>query len=71
MHGGKTIMAAKKKFEVEENETIDMCLDRMKEEGYMPVKRIEKPIFKEVVVKGEKNYEPAGRKIVFEAKKID
>jgi len=71
MHGGKTIMVAKKKFEVEENETIDMCLDRMKEEGYMPVKRIEKPIFKEVIVKGEKNYEPAGRKIVFEAKKID
>ena len=62
-------MVAKKKFEVEENETIDMCLDRMKEEGYMPVKRIEKPIFKEVIVKGEKNYEPAGRKIVFEAKK--
>lgn len=64
-------MAAKKKFEVEENETISMCLDRMKEEGFMPVKRIEKPIFKEVIINGEKNYEPAGRKIVFEAKEID
>lgn len=64
-------MAAKKKFEVEENETIGMCLDRMKEEGYMPVKRIEKPIFKEVIINGEKNYEPAGRKIIFEAKRID
>ena len=29
-------MESKKKFEVEENETIDMCLERMKEEGYMP-----------------------------------
>lgn len=67
----QTNMASKKKFEVEENETIGMCLDRMKEEGYMPVKRIEKPIFKEVIINGEKNYEPAGRKIFFEAKKID
>lgn len=63
-------MTAKKKFEVEENETIDACLERMRQEGYMPIKRIEKPIFKEVIQNGKTNYEPLGRKIVFEAKKI-
>lgn len=54
-------------FEVQENETIDQCLDRIQKAGYMPVRRIEKPIFKE-----EKNgsVEPIGRQIVFEAKKI-
>ena len=29
------------KFKVNENETISKCLSRMREEGYMPVKRIE------------------------------
>ncbi|MEB7780643.1 NETI motif-containing protein [Mammaliicoccus fleurettii] len=33
------------KFRVEENETIEMCLNRMKEQGYTPVKRFEKPVF--------------------------
>ncbi|QJI69135.1 NETI motif-containing protein [Staphylococcus haemolyticus] len=32
------------KFKVNENETISECLTRMREEGYMPVKRIEKPV---------------------------
>ncbi|MGM9928346.1 MAG: NETI motif-containing protein [Bacillus sp. (in: firmicutes)] len=63
-------MTAKKRFEVEENETIDMCLDRMKQEGYMPVRRTEKPIFKEVLVDGKSVHEPVGRKIVFDAKKM-
>lgn len=35
-------------FEVEENETIEQCLDRMKEQGYMPVGRREEPVFHEV-----------------------
>ena len=35
------------KFKVNENETISECLTRMREEGYMPVKRIEKPIYTE------------------------
>ncbi|MCE0455305.1 NETI motif-containing protein [Staphylococcus haemolyticus] len=35
------------KFKVNENETISECLSRMREEGYMPVKRIEKPIYTE------------------------
>ncbi|MFF3103307.1 NETI motif-containing protein [Viridibacillus arvi] len=32
-------------FEVEENETIDACLQRMKEAGYMPISRKEEPLF--------------------------
>lgn len=32
-------------FEVEENETIDACLERMKREGYIPVGRKEEPLF--------------------------
>ena len=35
------------KFKVNENETISECLTRMREEGYMPVKRNEKPIYTE------------------------
>jgi hypothetical protein len=58
-------------FEVQENETIDQCLERMKKEGYTPVRRIEKPIFQEVKTGDEIQYEPIGRQIVFEAIKID
>lgn len=32
-------------FEVQENETIEQCLERMKKEGYMPIGRREEPIF--------------------------
>lgn len=35
------------KFRVNENETIADCLARMREEGYMPVRRIEKPVYTE------------------------
>jgi hypothetical protein len=35
-------------FDVEENETIEQCLERMKKEGYMPFGRREEPIFHEV-----------------------
>ncbi|EIJ79823.1 hypothetical protein PB1_05642 [Bacillus methanolicus PB1] len=58
-------------FEVQENETIDQCLDRMKKEGYTPVRRMEKPVFQEVKTDDSIQYEPIGRQIVFEAKKID
>ncbi|AIE58797.1 NETI motif-containing protein [Bacillus methanolicus] len=58
-------------FEVKENETIDQCLERMKKEGYTPVRRMEKPIFQEVKKGDSIQYEPIGRQIVFEAKKID
>ena len=42
-------MAKKRKqqFNVEPGESVANCLDRMKAEGYRPVRRIEKPVFKE------------------------
>lgn len=67
MRKGKNKMA----FEVQENETIDQCLERIKKTGYMPVRRTEKPIFKEVKKSGQVEYEPAGRQIVFEAKRVE
>ncbi|MGE8079746.1 NETI motif-containing protein [Peribacillus loiseleuriae] len=62
-------MSKKKKevFEVEEGESIDVCLERIKAAGYTPIKRIEKPIFAEEKEKGETIYKPVSRKIVFEA----
>ena len=59
-------MPRKKQFEVLENESIDDCLNRIKEEGYMPIRRIEKPIFIEIKQGPEVTYEPTGRHIVFE-----
>lgn len=58
-------------FEVQENETIDMCLDRIQKAGYVPVRRTEKPVFKEVNKSGTITYEPVGRQIVFEAKVME
>ncbi|WP_282141767.1 NETI motif-containing protein [Cytobacillus oceanisediminis] len=58
-------------FEVQENETIDQCLDRIQKAGYIPVRRTEKPIFKEVKTGGKVDYEPAGRQIIFEAKRLE
>jgi hypothetical protein len=57
----------KMQFEVQENESIDACLERMKKQGYIPVRRTEKPIFREVVNGNVTSYEPVGRQIVFEA----
>ncbi|WHZ03451.1 NETI motif-containing protein [Neobacillus sp. YX16] len=57
----------KMQFEVQDNESIDDCLNRMKKLGYVPVSRTEKPIFQEVVNGKEISYEPVGRQIVFEA----
>lgn len=61
----------KKMFEVEENESIASCLDRMKQEGYAPVKRMEKPVFHEEKKNGQVEYVPARQKIIFEGRKID
>lgn len=61
----------KMQFEVQENETIEQCLDRMKQQGYSPIKRIERPVFQEVKNDGEINYEPIGRKIVFEGQLME
>lgn len=64
-------MSKKKQFEVQVNESISDCLNRIKSEGYEPVRRIEKPIFQEVKEGTGVTYEPAGRYIVFEAKKVE
>lgn len=61
----------KMQFEVLENESIDQCLNRIKQAGYTPTRRIEKPIFQEIKQDGETIYEPVGRQIVFEAKLIE
>ena len=60
----------KQKFYVEDEETIDDCLNRMKEEGYTPVRRMEEPILKEVNRNGKIEVEVAKQKIVFEGKLI-
>ncbi|MFC7063258.1 NETI motif-containing protein [Halobacillus seohaensis] len=59
----------KKRYEVGEKETIDECLDRIKKDGYTPIRRAEEPIFREVVQNGEKTVEPVGRTIIFQATK--
>lgn len=64
-------MSKKKQFEVLVNESIEDCLNRIKDEGYIPIKRIEKPIFSEIVEGTSVTYEPTGRYIVFEAKKLE
>lgn len=57
----------KKKFSVEEGEMIEACLNRMKREGYTPVRRMEKPVFI------EKNGETvvSHQEIQFEGKKLE
>ncbi len=57
----------KRQFEVQENETIDDCLERIKKQGYVPVRRTEKPVFQEIIKDGQTSYEPVGREIIFEA----
>ncbi|MGG1572616.1 NETI motif-containing protein [Fictibacillus sp. NRS-1165] len=58
----------KKKFEVQPGETISDCLDRMAEEGYSPVRRMEEPVFKEVKKNGKTVQEYHEQRIVFEGK---
>lgn len=56
----------KMQFEVQENESIEDCLNRMKKLGYTPVRRTEKPIFQEIKKGSETIYEPVARQITFE-----
>jgi len=58
-------------FEVRKNESIGECLERIKQQGYTPIRRTEKPIFQEVIKKGKKTIEPISRQIMFEAKEIE
>jgi len=61
----------KKRFTVEEGESIDQVLAQMKEEGYQPVRRVEEPIFKETFENGEKKVDPVGSQIIFDAVKTE
>ncbi|HHU20553.1 MAG TPA: NETI motif-containing protein [Bacilli bacterium] len=56
----------KKTFERLADETIDQCLARIEQAGYTPIRRIEKPIFKEVIENGEKKLIPDQQRIIFE-----
>ncbi|WP_411954829.1 NETI motif-containing protein [Alkalibacillus sp. S2W] len=56
----------KKKFRVNDYQSIDDCLNQMESEGYRPIKRIEKPVFEEQQ-SGEA--EPVEQEIVFQAVK--
>jgi hypothetical protein len=62
---------SKRTFEVQVNESIGECIERMKKLGYSPTRRIEKPIFQEVINGSQTTYEPMGRQIIFEAKEMD
>ncbi|UMT77399.1 NETI motif-containing protein [Staphylococcus roterodami] len=55
------------KFKVADNETIADCLTRMKKQGYMPVKRLEKPVFQE---QKDGTIEVSHQEIIFIGKKI-
>lgn len=61
----------KKKFVVEDGETISQCLERMAKEGYSPTRRMEEPIFQEVHKNGKVETEVKEQKIVFEGKYSD
>ncbi|AXV41989.1 hypothetical protein Ssp1_09170 [Staphylococcus sp. M0911] len=55
------------KYKVNDNETIADCLQRMKADGYMPTRRIEKPIYKE---NKDGSLEVLKQDIIFIGKKI-
>lgn len=61
----------KQTFAVAEDETIADCLERMKKQGYVPTRRIERPVFSEVIENGKKEIVPIRQKIIFEGKLVD
>lgn len=63
-------MKQRKKFYVEENETVHECLVRMEQEGYRPVRRLEKPVFIEEKKNGITEYKPILQKVIFEGEKL-
>ncbi|WP_306462134.1 NETI motif-containing protein [Jeotgalibacillus sp. S-D1] len=64
-------MSNKMWFDVEENETIDECLNRMASLGYMPIRRMEEPIFKEIKEGSSVKKEPVRQKIRFQGIKSE
>ncbi|WP_243299502.1 NETI motif-containing protein [Bacillus litorisediminis] len=61
----------KKWFTVLENETVDDCLKRMAAEGYVPIRRMEKPIFEEIFENGNKVVKPVNQEIQFQGELAD
>ncbi len=61
----------KKKFIVENGETISQCLERMAIEGYTPIRRSEEPVFQEISRNGKLETAVLEQKIVFEGKLIE
>ncbi|MGM0524135.1 MAG: NETI motif-containing protein [Bacillota bacterium] len=57
----------KERFIKQTNESLDDCLDRIKQAGYMPVRRVEKPIFEEVLENGSKVNKVVSSDITFDA----
>ncbi|MCZ0704309.1 hypothetical protein J2T56_002658 [Natronobacillus azotifigens] len=51
---------------MEEKETIDECLERIKKAGYLPVRRTEKPIFQTTEKTGVNHVEPIAKQIIFD-----
>ncbi|WP_124223368.1 NETI motif-containing protein [Aquisalibacillus elongatus] len=49
--------------------SIDECVDQIKKDGYMPVKRFEKPVFQES--SGKEDPEPVRQEIIFEAVRVE
>ncbi|SES25244.1 NETI motif-containing protein [Salisediminibacterium halotolerans] len=58
----------KQTFKVGRNETVDDCLNRMKNEGFVPVRRMEEPVWEEVDSESGKQTEIAYQQIIFEGK---
>lgn len=55
---------AKKTFVVRDGESIDQVLGQMKAEGYRPVMRVERPVFRE----GKHGPEVIGRECIIEGR---
>ncbi|MFC3418600.1 NETI motif-containing protein [Salinicoccus hispanicus] len=60
-------MPKKKKFKVAENESLGECLERMRGEGYQPVRRMEQPVF--IERDGERVVDH--QEIIFEGKRVE
>lgn len=58
-------------YEVQENETVADCLNRIEKDGFTPIRRTEVPIFRENTDGKEVSYEPIGRQIIFEVKEVE
>ncbi|ARJ13625.1 NETI motif-containing protein [Staphylococcus lugdunensis] len=56
------------KFQVNDNETITECIQRMRSDGYIPIRRIEKPIFQKLA---DGSIEVLKQEIIFIGKKLN